>query len=568
MRQSHLTRRGAVYTARFKLPKDLAARLGVAELRKSLHTADIAVARQRCLKATVWFRAEVERLRAMANPTRDDLEEAARRFFGELARQLDRPRSFDPDFLDLDIAENEEASKDRIDDLDAALSTNEFGRGVQVAAVDLLAGSGIDPAALDPRTQLVAYQLAARALRAQMQLFIHQLRNPAGAFSHTDPLFMAVAAPAPPPMMAASRPLIVGDALGVAVRDYLAKKAVAIGQSQHDEVARALRWLGEALGEKTPLAAVTKEQLRGFRDDVARIDVTLRGRDAPFHHRLTNVPERQIKSATAIRYWKSVQALWRWAVDEGLRPDDPSAGLKLEAKKGERPRTPEPFSGPELKKLFRTPLYAGYLSPRRVDKPGMCRTREGHGWFGLIALHTGLRAGELCQLLPGDFMFDTEPPHLKVREDDGAGQRVKRTKSEAATRDVPLHPDLIALGLRVFVEGEAKRYPEGRVFRVFKLGQGDRTSDGATRFWGRYLREYGLWKPGRSTHVFRHTVAHYLRAAGASDEDIGAVLGHAGLTVTAGYGGAQPLGRKAKTLGLLDYGFSLVEALNEPGLDS
>src|ERR1700761_3019898 len=76
MRPTHLTRRGAVYTVRFRLPADLASRLGCTELRKSLHTSDIAVARKRCLEATRWFRAEIERLRSMPAPTRADLEEA------------------------------------------------------------------------------------------------------------------------------------------------------------------------------------------------------------------------------------------------------------------------------------------------------------------------------------------------------------------------------------------------------------------------------------------------------------------------------------------------------------
>lgn len=55
-RPAHLARRGAVYQVRFRLPTALAQRLGLAELRKSLHTSDPAEARRRCLSATAWFR--------------------------------------------------------------------------------------------------------------------------------------------------------------------------------------------------------------------------------------------------------------------------------------------------------------------------------------------------------------------------------------------------------------------------------------------------------------------------------------------------------------------------------
>lgn len=567
MRPIHLTRRGAVYAVRFRLPIDLASRLAMTELRKSLHTSDIALARKRCLQATVWFRAEVERLRRMATPTRTDLEEAARTYFAALARELDQPRPFDPDYLELDVAMNVEASCKDMADLEIELKANAFGGGVRLAAADMLAGIGIDPESLDPKTQVVAYQLAARAIRAQLQLFVHQLQNPAGEFVMPDPVFRD--APKDPalilPLTAApSRSMMPGAGLGAAMKDYLAKKSLAVGQSQHDEIARALKWLGETVGTETPLSSIAKERLRGFRDDLARIDVTLRGRDMPFAQRMTNVPERQIRSVTSARYWKSVQAFFAWCEAEGLRQDDPSTGLKIVAKKGEKPHSPEPFSQEELRKLFRTPLYAGYASPRDLDEPGQCFIREGHWWSGVLALHTGMRAGEFSQLLPSDFRFDDDVPHVKVREVDDEGARVKRTKTEASTRDIPIHPNLIVLGLRSFVEGSGKKYPKGRVFRVFGLGQGDRTSDGATRFWRAHLKTYGLHKLGRATHVFRHTIAHHLRAAGAAGEDIGAILGHAGRTQTDGYGGAQTLARKAKTLAMLDFGFDVVAALGGP----
>ena len=70
----------------------------------------------------------------------------------------------------------------------------------------------------------------------------------------------------------------------------------------------------------------------------------------------------------------------------------------------------------------------------------------------------------------------------------------------------------------------------------------------------RHLKEHGLWKQGRATHVFRHSVTACLRANGVSDEEIGPVLGHSPETITGTYGGGYPLGRKRETLLRLDYG--------------
>jgi integrase len=74
-----------------------------------------------------------------------------------------------------------------------------------------------------------------------------------------------------------------------------------------------------------------------------------------------------------------------------------------------------------------------------------------------------------------------------------------------------------------------------------------------------------LKKPGRATHVFRHTVTAVLRAAGVAEEDLQAVLGHRRATITAGYGGEYPLERKAKTISAIDYGFDVVDLLKNAG---
>jgi integrase len=503
----------------------------------------------------------------MESPTRADLEHAAQQFFARLRDGLDQPRHFHDDFMELEVAQAMETSRDKIEELDEQLIRNEFGGTVSQAADEMLSGSGINVQELEPRLQIAARQLAARALREQWRLYVHQLSNPGSSFE-ADALFVAAPALVPPmPSMACETPprsMMPGQTLASAVTDYLAAKRPTVGQSQLAEVARALGWLEEVLGKEIALAAIGKEALRGFRDDLTRIKVGLRGRKLPFRERLTNQIDQQILSQTFLRYWKSVQAFFRWCNSEGLRDDDPAATLVLKARKQDQAHSPEPFSEPELRKLFATPIFTGFKAPKSFTMAGDCHHRGGHWWFPVLALHSGMRAGEISQLLPEDFVFDAEIPHVRVREEDASGKRVKQAKSAAAIRDIPVHPNLIALGLQAFVAAQKKGSPKGRVFRAFNLGTGDRISDGATRFWRKYFKQYGLHKQGRSTHVFRHTFAAALRNAGASDEDVGAILGHAAKTVTAGYGGGQSLARKAKTLALLDYAFDVVEALGGP----
>lgn len=223
-----------------------------------------------------------------------------------------------------------------------------------------------------------------------------------------------------------------------------------------------------------------------------------------------------------------------------------------------------PFEKVELERLFGSPLYAGYKGPKRLHTPGPCQLRLGHWWSGTLALYTGMRAGELCQLNPTDFNFEGDIPFLRVTDLDADGKRTKKTKNASSVREIPIHPVLVELGLPQFVAAREKAHGTERVFLEFRLGSNGRSSEGMTAFWGAYLRRSGIWEPGRSTHMFRHTVADRLRANGATDEDIGAILGHSGRTITARYGGGQPLTRKAETLKRLDYGFDVVAALGGP----
>jgi integrase len=507
-------------------------------------------------------------LRRQPSPSREALERAASQFFSQLAAEIDQPRPFDPERFDEQLAWNVECTRNRRRELDEQLAANTFDDAVKLAASKLVAGTGSELARLSDRERLFALQLAARAERQQMQLLIHNLTHPHKRFTPDDQVF-ADTRPQPAAPHAA-QPVAGGTrddtmTLRQAVTIYLRRmSARRLGQSHVNEVGRALAWLQERHGDTRPVGSITKAELRKFRDDICRVDVTLRGRSAKFDARLTHLEANQIASETAQRYWRSVQNLFAWAWAEGLAPHDPSAGLKLEARRGEVRRSPPPFSMDELRALFQTPLYAGYLSAKRVGEPGDCRRREGHWWSGILLMYTGMRAGELSQLLPGDFVFDADVPHVKVREEDERGKRVKSTKNAASVRDVPLAADLLELGLREFVEDRQTISGHGRIFRVFRLGTQGRVSDGLTKFWGNYLRKFGLWKPGRSTHVWRHTLVACLRQNDVSTEDIGAFVGHTQGTITASYGGAYPLSRKSKTAARLDYGFDIVDALGGP----
>ncbi len=502
----------------------------------------------------------------MPDATRADLELAANRFFQELEQELDQ-RKLNIDNIAAELDFNREESRRRISELDDQLASNLFDKSVQTKAAWLIEGlANLD--GMEPAMRIFSFQLAARAEREHLRKLIHLLNSPIQPYFPEDPVFTRTASATPVPMQALPVPPS-GITFSNAAQAYIARiKAKKLSASHQNELARALRWLEECIGHDRQLTSITKTELRTFRDDIERLGANLQGSMLAFKDRFATSPTGRIKSVTAKRYWQSVKSFFAWAADEGHIEESPAASLKIQSVKGEVPRTPEAFSTKELRLLLASPLYAGYLSRKRVGTLGSCRIREGHWWSGILLLYTGMRASEFSQLLPSDFIFDHDIPHLKVQAEDGAGAKVKSAKSAASLRDVPLHPDLLRLGLRQLVERRAKLNPKGRTFHEFNLGVHGRKSDGMTKFWSLYLKRTGLWKPSRSTHVFRHTLAACLRANGATDEEIGGILGHSPQSVTAGYGGAIPLSRKLKTLGALDFGFDVVNGLGGDYVES
>lgn len=565
-RPAHLARRGAVYQVRFRLPADLAISMGMAEFRRSLHTSNYQTARALCLKATVWFTSEVERLRAMAHPTRSDLEAAARAYFEAEADKQSRLR-YSKDRLE-EADYQVELSRQIVGEMDDDLVSNDYSGHAHQAAMQMLRAMDADLEALPDKERLIALRLGARAVRELSLLLIHRLTDPAGRYEPHDPHFAAHTTdtlPATRVQKSGGTVWTVGNAVE-AFTDHQRRRQLSA--STTSETARVLGYLSERFGPGAPLRSLTLDDIKTLRNDLTRLDGRLQGRQKPFEQRLTDRPDAQIGYATYIKYWRALRQFFRWAVEEKMIADDPSAVAAPPKPKGLKTRSPDPFTPEELTRLFASPLYSGHKSPKQVKVAGTCQRRGGHWWSGILLLYTGLRGGELAQLTPEDFKLSAPIPYLTVTDEGEADGKAKKVKTATSVRQVPLHPDLIALGLDEFVADSRRLRKDARLFEVFATGK-NRSSAGITRYWGDYLKKFGLWSEGRSTHVFRHTLIGRLRLNGALDEEIAPLVGHSsgGFSVlgqTKAYGGSYPLERKLATILKLDYGIPVVDVLGGP----
>ena len=562
-------RRGAVYAIRLMVPIGLAKATGVREIRRSLRTADPQEAKRLGLLAKLWFDAAMTDLAKQPGYRRLDLERAARDVFERLASETRRQPTAPTGTYTPPAAEQVELSEARVRALEAEINECEFGPAVERVADSIVLSLGLAIKDLTPADKADLLLLAARVERLSLKYLAHQRSGAWNTFHADDDLRWPGTSALPASQSAQSDFAVDHDLAPIApnaetrtvakaVEAYLSWKKPRVGSSMHDEIARPLNWLVAHVGAERSLATLDKPTIRTFRDALEQIDRTLRGKGKiTLKDRQTPDKSKWISTITSRRYLASVQAFLQREVDEGYLAADPSAGLKIEKRKGETKRTPEPFTTDELKKLFETPLYAGHKSVKVVFSPGTSRSRGSHFWVGLLGLYTGMRAGEIAQLLGSDFDFDAPVPVIHVRAEDSKGEQVKSAKTASSIRDVPISDILLALGLRQIVDQQTKG-KDVRVFRDIKFGTKDRRSDGITKAWARLLKAHGLHKPGRSFHVFRHTATAALRRAGQPEEVIAAILGHAPANVTGSYGGAFPVERTRDAIKKIDYGFDVV----------
>jgi integrase len=152
----------------------------------------------------------------------------------------------------------------------------------------------------------------------------------------------------------------------------------------------------------------------------------------------------------------------------------------------------------DLARLFATPVWTGCKSTHRRSTAGSEIIRDEKFWLPLIAVFSGARQEEICQLHvvdvreeEGVWLFDInmKPPH--------------RLKNKSAVRLVPIHRELKRLG---FLQYVARRKSAGdeRIFPNLEPGGADgRLGHGFTKWFTRYRRDTNVYENGRDFHSFR-----------------------------------------------------------------
>ena len=234
-----------------------------------------------------------------------------------------------------------------------------------------------------------------------------------------------------------------------------------------------------------------------------------------------------------------VSLFWVWADAQYFDDNAPQPlkGLKYKIKKNPRGER-NPFSTEQLTKIFTSPIFTGCKSETHWALTGTeVLKKSPKYWVPMIALFTGARLGEICQLEVDDIKTEKGIPYFNI---DGAlaSERLdgeKGIKTLNARRKIPVHPILLETGFLNYFQ-HIKTTKQKRLFPLLKSGADGSYSDHFSKHFGRHLVACDAKTSKTSFHSFRHNFEDACGNAKITGDVRDTLQGHSSGGMRARYG--------------------------------
>lgn len=552
MAQLHVVKRGPQFYFRIAVPLRLTKLVGKREIKASLRTSDAMSAKMRGRVLSNGLELLFRELRSMTDISNDVIVNRAKDYFkAQLSKSLELALLLPTDpliDLDFEITGTEQlAGKMR-----EALKHQHFSPSVQSDARALLNITNPDA---NTKTS-DAFQFACHAvLRAKIEstrILAAQLAGEYHATAPQDPWFAGISAVDLPPIPgddAKTGP--IGPTFGlVATKFFGFKSKNDWAAKTAADVKRVIALATELVGANKSMTLLGIDDVKSVRDALASVP--------PNFMKMTATKGVSVKEAMAAntsgaslsvktqdKYFTMFKQILIWAVNEGYLDKVPGANVKVGGLKSIVPgEQRDPYSAHQLNAIFKSPLYTGHRLECR-HKPGPHMVLDGYYWVPLIALHSGMRLGEILQMLRSDVKEENGIWYFDVNKGEG-----KSLKTASSKRRVPIHHALIDLGLLDHVTSGPL---SARLFPEIKKGTDGYHSHHFSKWWGRFSKHAHFKSPKTAFHSFRHNFADALRAADLPEYINKALVGHADKGVHAQYGGGAALNQLKAAIDKVSY---------------
>jgi integrase len=561
-------------------------RVGRREIWRALGTANPAVARARAAVVSQRAFALWGALRADMKLTKDQIDQLVIDYFhdalksDEAIRVVDFPHNggardslllehfrvagFSDEEIDATIQDSgkqpwhfvlDQVNKTVHDCMEIALQQNDWREGKLVADF-LLEDRGIKLEEDGPEYRLLCQGLL-RALRDSSRI---KLLRSQGDWSGEplDPLFRrprAEVLPVPqPPEIPREKP-----ALNELVENFLAEKK-GITPKFADDHRAAIKAFEQTLKHPERWYEGTRRDVAHFKDLLLQTPANwtklYKGKTLPEAVKLAEKSDKPRLSARTVndKYLSLVSAVLKWTVNNGYITSNPAEGVKVEQAKGAKKKKPRaPFNHAHLKRIFAAPVFTGCKSDKKTAEPGNHRVRDHRYWVPLIALFSGARLNEIGQLARDDVREIDGVLCFRITISEGDGRHLK---TEAAERVVPVHSELVKLGLPAYV-ASIRAKDHDRLFPRWQKGKDGYYSSIFSKWFARFMDSVDLRDKKLVFHSFRHTFIDALRAVNTPKDVRAALVGHEEGDVEGVYGRGYP----PRTL------LETVDKVSYPGLD-
>jgi integrase len=404
--------------------------------------------------------------------------------------------------------------------------------------------------------------LCQRLQRAQIQALERAAERDVGKFDGvaTDPLVT------PPDPTMGNKFALPGESIMELYDRFKTEKAGSARPDTWDQNRKIVKLLAEFIGETSHVSAITRKAVRDWKHKLALWPLKagqMKVFDGLSFRKVIDanvaLGKPTISQKTINKYLSAVGSFASWLSQNEYLDQDVMNGMYLEIDK--RKKTRFSFTGDQLKTIFASPLFGTCMGDGQEAKPGNVAVRDWRYWMPWIGLYSGARLGEIAQMAAKDLRRLHDVWIFHVTEDGEfteEGSTLKSTKTAGSMRVVPVHSELIKLGLLDYHEsivacGEARLFPEIKPdSRGFFSGE-------PSTFFNDYFRDIGVKVDKKvNFHSFRHGIADAFRSAGYYDEQFNVLLGHTKATTTGIYGNVPQ--------GILSERVKMIEAVTFPGI--
>ena len=180
----------------------------------------------------------------------------------------------------------------------------------------------------------------------------------------------------------------------LSIFDEYASEKLRAGKKRPDTLAqdrKGIELFSSFVGEHRRLASITVNEVRDWRNALAKLPVTYHKRKAYEGLTMKQAAEkakatgaRGLSLVTVNKQLSALSALMSWAKNNGRTETNPCDGLfyAVDKQRNKRP----PFSTDQLNRILSSPLFRGFLKDGKEHVAGQHRTRDWRFWIPLIWL--------------------------------------------------------------------------------------------------------------------------------------------------------------------------------------